>query len=897
MTTTEATHDTERRPLLGKMQSTYTDGPVTQPTAEEYSTDQGQSKDPLDEATRLAALKALPCQAPQEQLIIRIVCKDHFKDNDFPSMVQNAASPSDGSCNTPAIQALAALTIGRIRSLKYLSAIFTIGYFTSLSDRFGRKALIFLTLIPVLFTQALIVYMARPTVNLGMWMLYLDALFVGALGGGVLLGPSLNAYVVDCTPREGRSLVIGYVMVSLSLGQIFGPILGGFLISLTGDVTSAMTVSIIIQNILILYAIILPESLQKYTKPDIVSNLDPAAGYSKAEETSFLIKIKNSILAVLDPLLLFLPGRMDTSEDVNVSPSKYTLVTLIVAYGLLQFATTGAEVVLIPYTNLAFQWTAVEDDIYLTVQGTASFIVYVLVFPGLQKLYKRYIEKESRKTSDPSATITLSPSEIDQHVRDARDAEPEATEEAIRSTKPIEEEIRKKTDGSGDVPLDLSNLSRLQLQALCVKAGLDTTAENEELRKLLQEHWTQHHPSKDGDRPVVAIQGEDIYEPVGSSNAAKVGATDNDIGASVSSKCNVESVEDTELGEGIKQEEQTAECDNTATSVSNTEVKTEETGDTTMEDVSQSNTAIAADVFIKHEVVEESAVTSDSEKPFGIKQEQNDVAIKLEDGQTNTAVKMESTEEKVKVEDTVIPISHRKQFWEAKAASTRSGIPVNRDRPTGQNNTGTGARRVISQSRQTSQKRGRDAESAGASGDINDGDGHDGTSTNSLPTPGTVRSLIGKFAGSTISSSETPSSKRRKTEIVKSSPATSAAPIIPRYKRIIKIPVAGAASSKSPYALGANNVSKSTASAKRKLASSSPAGSPAPAPTKKTVSAETINRLATPKKINAPPALGAGAAPATSHISISIPAAPTRPRGPVLSTASRAAQRRNCEKK
>ncbi|KAF9172284.1 hypothetical protein BGX21_010814 [Mortierella sp. AD011] len=443
---------------------------------------------------------------------------------------------------------------------------------------------------------------------------------------------------------------------------------------------------------------------------------------------------------------------------------------------------------------------------------------------------------------------------------------------------------------------DLSNLSRLQLQALCVKAGLDTTAENEELRKLLQEHWTQHHHSEDGDRSVVAIQSEEIYEPVGGSNTAKVGATDNDIGTNVSSECSAESIEDTKLGGNIKQEEQAAKGDNTATSVSNTEVKPEETGDTTMEDVSQSNTAIADDVFIKHEVMEEPVVTSDSEKFVGIKQEQNEVAIKLEDGQTSTAVKMESTEERVKVEDTVIPISHRKQFWEAKAASTRSGIPVSRDRSTGQNNTGAGTRRAISQSRQTSQKRGREAESAGASGDIN-GDGQDGTSVNSLPTPGTVRSLIGKFAGSTISSSETPSSKRRKTEIVKSSPVASAAPIIPRYKRIIKIPVAGAASSKSPYALGANNVSKSTASAKRKLTSSSPAGSPAPAPTKKTVSAETINRLATPKKINTPPAIGAGAAPVTSHISISIPAAPTRPRGPVLSTASRAAQRRNREKK
>ncbi|KAF9357545.1 hypothetical protein BGX26_003559 [Mortierella sp. AD094] len=452
---------------------------------------------------------------------------------------------------------------------------------------------------------------------------------------------------------------------------------------------------------------------------------------------------------------------------------------------------------------------------------------------------------------------------------------------------------------------DLSSLSRLQLQALCVKAGLDTTAENEELRKLLQEHWIQHQQFQDGNHPVIAIRSEEIHVPPGVADSVKVGTTDSALGVNVSSECNVESAEESELSEDIKQEEQTAKDDIAAISVTNTEVKTEEaqfslqvSGDTTMEDVSQSNAAIAGDVFIKREVVEETTVTSDSERSFVVKQEQNEIAIKLENGQTDTTVKMESTEEKLNVEDTAIPISHRKQFWEAKAASTRSGIPVSRDRLTSQNSTGTDARRVISQPSQTSQKRGREAENTEANGNIKDGDNQDDIGSNSLPTPGTVRSLIGKFAGSTISPPGTPSSKRRKTEAVKSSPAASAAPIIPRYKRVIKIPVAGMASSKSAYALGANNTSKSTAAAKRKVTSSSPAGSPAPASTKKTaVSVETINRLATPKKVSTAPALGAGAAPVVPHSSASVPATPTRPRGPVLSTASRAAQRRNREKK
>lgn len=64
-----------------------------------------------------------------------------------------------------------------------------------MSDRYGRKGLIFWTLIPALLTQALILYMSRPGVNLGVWILYVDALMMGLTGGGLLLEPGLSAYI------------------------------------------------------------------------------------------------------------------------------------------------------------------------------------------------------------------------------------------------------------------------------------------------------------------------------------------------------------------------------------------------------------------------------------------------------------------------------------------------------------------------------------------------------------------------------------------------------------------------------------------------------------------------------------------------------------------------------
>lgn len=76
-----------------------------------------------------------------------------------------------------------------------LIGMFTIGFITSLSDKYGRKALIYLTLLPAALTQLLILYMARPTSNLGVGVLYADGIFMGVVGAGILLEPCLNAYI------------------------------------------------------------------------------------------------------------------------------------------------------------------------------------------------------------------------------------------------------------------------------------------------------------------------------------------------------------------------------------------------------------------------------------------------------------------------------------------------------------------------------------------------------------------------------------------------------------------------------------------------------------------------------------------------------------------------------
>ncbi|CAO3563354.1 unnamed protein product [Mortierella alpina] len=388
----------------------------------------------------------------------------------------------------------------------------------------------------------------------------------------------------------------------------------------------------------------------------------------------------------------------------------------------------------------------------------------------------------------------------------------------------------------------VAGMDRPQLQAACTKLGLDATEETEKLRQVLQDHCSQ---------------------------------------------------------EGMNVSNSTQESREVA-------VK-EETGDGLH--------VIEGELRIKEEVIEESTITTELDNPLLTTTEEADPAVKEEESvqvkeeestgdkaAEERSIKQEDDSQMdvdTKIEDTTVPVIQRKQFWESKTSSTRSALPVSKARAAGR------LAQVGSSTPATSrlgmQKRERSAEDAEADDDVKE----EVDQGNSLPTPGTVRNLIGKFAGSAISPPGSPVNKRRKVEISKSPrPSTTSVPSIPRYKKVIKIPTAGSAKTKSAYATGTTRATTGTRQRKTTESNTSPADSASTSPalslstsrrpgSAKAVSAETINRLATPKKVSTAPA---AVVSVTSSSSSTVPSTPTRPRGPVLSTASRAAQRRTREK-
>ncbi|KFH65346.1 hypothetical protein MVEG_08824 [Podila verticillata NRRL 6337] len=269
--------------------------------------------------------------------------------------------------------------------------VFTIGFYTSLSDRIGRKMLMYLTLIPAVFSQLFIVYMALSSTKFGRGLLYIEAFLNGSFGAGTLLDTSMNAYIVDSTPRDQRPVVFGYAMVAFSVGLIIGPAFGAFYIKWTGDTSSALVVSASAYAVMAVYCIILPESLPAVKRRSVKEIIDANEGHT------ILTRLNLVITKTLDPLLLFLPGRIDESAAAAKPPRRNTLFMIVSASAILKFAPYGIATTFIPYTNLVHQWKSVENLFFYTVMGAVTFFVYVAIFPLLQILYNRFVLPDHSK--------------------------------------------------------------------------------------------------------------------------------------------------------------------------------------------------------------------------------------------------------------------------------------------------------------------------------------------------------------------------------------------------------------------------------------------------------------------------------------------------------------------
>ena len=159
------------------------------------------------------------------------------------------------------------LVTGLIFSSYPLMQVFAAPVLGRLSDRFGRKPILLLS---IAGTVGALLLLGSAT---ALWMLFAARLLDGITGGNISVA---QAYMSDITSEADRGKAFGLVGAAFGIGFIIGPTMGGLLASYGAHVPAFVAAGLAGVN-LMLVAMLLRESLSNDRRAEIAAQ--PAHGF------------------------------------------------------------------------------------------------------------------------------------------------------------------------------------------------------------------------------------------------------------------------------------------------------------------------------------------------------------------------------------------------------------------------------------------------------------------------------------------------------------------------------------------------------------------------------------------------------------------------------------------
>ncbi|KAG0374222.1 hypothetical protein BGX24_010665 [Mortierella sp. AD032] len=314
------------------------------------------------------------------------------------SMMMASFQPSE-ECKVHEIQAFTAKILALLDVITGLASASTIGYYTSLSDKYGRKVVMILGFFNSLLVLGSFVLMSSYWDQIGLPLMILSGLLNGLLGGTTLGVTMALAYAADCTDPAKRSLAFSWLHAGLYFGLAIGPITGGLISEATGTILAVAYIDIAATSLsLFLTVFFLPESLPS-RQPEHLRRLytvDDTKDRSAATDAPTR-RAASWHSHTLQALSFFKPNGRNTN------------LVLLAAISFLQMlAYRGTLTVIILYTNQIFNWSYKEDGIMFSLSSTARLVTLLIFLPLLVHFYQKSVTKKQRRLA-AQATSSSAP--------------------------------------------------------------------------------------------------------------------------------------------------------------------------------------------------------------------------------------------------------------------------------------------------------------------------------------------------------------------------------------------------------------------------------------------------------------------------------------------------------
>ena len=299
----------------------------------------------------------------------------------------------DPQCRIPEVQSLVSKFTLYCNLLSGLLSAIVSPKMGALSDRYGRKWMLSITVMGTLLCEIVIVVVARfPDTFSVNWILL--GYILDGLGGSFIAAMALTfAYASDCTSPDDRGVVFGYFHGSLFCGIALGPVIAGYIVKATGHLLSIFYIALAAHGtFLFLLLFVVPESLSK--KRQIRAREKSEFRNAGGQQTLSTWGLYNLELftgtQLLQPIAILWP----TGEGTN--PAVRRNLALLAAVDTTMFGVAmGSMTVVLIYVNYMFGWSTLESGAFVSIANTSRVFTLVVILP----LASRFL-RGSRRNSE-----------------------------------------------------------------------------------------------------------------------------------------------------------------------------------------------------------------------------------------------------------------------------------------------------------------------------------------------------------------------------------------------------------------------------------------------------------------------------------------------------------------
>jgi DHA1 family tetracycline resistance protein-like MFS transporter len=292
--------------------------------------------------------------------------------------------------------ASAARWMGLSSTVWALAQFFGAPILGALSDRFGRRPVLLISLFGLGFDYLVLAF--APNI----WWLFVARVVSGLTAAGMVVA---NAYIADVTPAEKRAQTFGLIGAAWGVGFIVGPAIGGFLAGWFGlrapfFGAAGLTMLGALYGLFVLPESLKPEHRAKFTwaRANPVGSLKFLGQHRELlplSTVNLLLQLAHNVLPTV--FVLYASNRYGWTVDMTGYALALTGVCNIIVQGLLVrrvvgwIGEWGAVLAGLTFGGLGFAIYGLAPSGWAFLMGTPVFGLIGLFGPGFQGLVTRRV--------------------------------------------------------------------------------------------------------------------------------------------------------------------------------------------------------------------------------------------------------------------------------------------------------------------------------------------------------------------------------------------------------------------------------------------------------------------------------------------------------------------------